>query len=432
MVSPLCGLDRMLVFSQRSREGPRFIVGGAELTGVHHLLNQADPGSYHIGGVGVVLHEAVIRALGETVERYAQFVSAFGARHPVTMAAYAEMAERRLSIPAPETLAFFSEAQHASPAFPFRPFDPSRPLGWVKAVSLPDRTEAWVPAQLVLLGYRVRHDAGEPWLLPAVTTGTAAHTRPDQALRNALLELVQVDAAMGHWYSAATAPQIVLDERTKPLERLIARQFGARRPTIRFHWLGSPDLPGLIVACVIKGAPGQIPAVGVGLGADLELVPAMYKALLEAVGVMQLAKVNLVNRAMISGKRAEGAAEPIDPARILDLDTNVGYYALPENAPVIDEKFVVNRSVPASSLPAGSGLTTEQELRLLVDGFRRTKKSVVFLDLTADDVRQLGFVVARVWSPDTLSLCFPSAPPTRHPRFGAYGGVAHRNPHPYP
>ncbi len=256
MISPLCGVSRTLAFTLRDRLGPRFIVGGAELTGVHLLLNQPEPGSYHIGGAGVVPHEAVIRALGETVERYSQFVSAFSNRYQITMASYEEMGASGNRIPDPDQLTFFSAEQYSSPVFPFQPFDQARTLGWVRTISLLDSSEVWVPAQLVLLGYMVKQREGEPWLLPAVTTGTAAHTRRDQALRNALLELIQVDAVMGHWYSAGTAPQILPDERTKPIERLITRHFFPQRPTVRFHWISSPDLKGMTVACVIKGAPG--------------------------------------------------------------------------------------------------------------------------------------------------------------------------------
>jgi hypothetical protein len=56
----------------------------------------------------------------------------------------------------------------------------------------------------------------------------------------------------------------------------------------------------------------------------------------------------------------------------------------------------------------------------------------VQLDLTSADVRQLGFTILRVWSPDLISLCPPSMPPLAHVRFAAYGGAAHVRPHPYP
>jgi ribosomal protein S12 methylthiotransferase accessory factor len=56
----------------------------------------------------------------------------------------------------------------------------------------------------------------------------------------------------------------------------------------------------------------------------------------------------------------------------------------------------------------------------------------VLIDLTTPDIRDLGLRVLRVWSPDLLTLCLPSAPPLAHPRFGDYGGVGEEKPHPYP
>src|SRR2546423_15570026 len=69
MVGPLCGLDQGLGFVTRGRYEPRLVVSGAELTGVHVLLGQAEAGSYHIGGAGGFPQEAVLRALREAGER---------------------------------------------------------------------------------------------------------------------------------------------------------------------------------------------------------------------------------------------------------------------------------------------------------------------------------------------------------------------------
>src|SRR5215207_11629610 len=74
LVGPLCGLDQGIGFIRRGRLDPRLIVAGCELTGVHHLLGQREAGSYHIGGGGVTVDEALIRALAEALERYAQLV----------------------------------------------------------------------------------------------------------------------------------------------------------------------------------------------------------------------------------------------------------------------------------------------------------------------------------------------------------------------
>lgn len=425
MVGPLCGLDQGLGFVTRGRQEPRLVVSGAELTGVHVLLGQAEPGSYHIGGAGVFLEEAVIRALGESIERYCQLVSCFGGRHEIVFTTHAELSARGLSALPPERLAFFSAGQVAADWFPFDELDPDAPYGWVAARSLVDGSELLVPAQLALVGYTVRRADGEPWIAPAVTTGTAAHLDREQALRSALLELIQVDAAMGHWYGWSESPEILLDERTEPLERLMERRFPRERPMPRFHWLPTAERAAAVVACLLEESPGRVPAIGVGLGADLDLVDAMYKALLEAAGVMQLAKIALATSAL------GGSDAGIDPSRILDLDSNVAYYARPERAGVVAERFASGGAVHASELPGDAGASAADDAGRLMESFAHASHELVDLDLTTPDAADLGFVTERVWSPATLSLCLPSAPPALHARFDAYGGFVDRGPHPY-
>ena len=151
----------------------------------------------------------------------------------------------------------------------------------------------------------------------------------------------------------------------------------------------------------------------------------MYKAFLEGVAVAKLAKVTLIRQAM------ESVPSVTDPSQIYDLDSNVAYYAV-EGYNTFRSKFGDSPDVSPSDLPqdVDSGITSD--LRHLVDGFTSTRKELVFLDLTTTDIHDLGFCVVRVWSPDTISLSLPSAPPIMHPRFQAYGGITNEAPHPYP
>jgi thiazole/oxazole-forming peptide maturase SagD family component len=431
MLSPLCGLDKGISFGLIGSLEARFLSAGAELTGAHVLLNEPLPrqGIYHIGGSGVVREEALIRVLAETTERYAQVVSAISRRHSITMASYDEMLSRGEAVVGAEKLRFFSDDQYAQPDFPFKRFSRDSPLGWIRAASLLTPESISIPAQLAILGYRPRAEYDEGWLSSAVTTGTASHTAPGMALRNAVLELIQIDAAMGHWYSSAIAPRIVLDNRTAAIQALIQTRFHPRVPPPEFYWLPSPDLDVITVACLIQAAPGQIPAVAIGMGCDLGLVEAMYKSLLEAIGVVQMAKIVLLHEQL--GESPSGVTA-IDPARILDLDRNVAFYALPEHSSLINEKFAASCGVRASELPRDSTRSTRQELRDLFDQFRSRNIECFYLDLTTSEIRELGFTVLRAWSPDLITLCLPSAPPLCHPRFQSYGGARHNSPHPYP
>lgn len=425
LISPICGIDQAVDYMLHGSGEPRFVVAGAELTGVHHLLGEPKAGSYHIGGGGVFTEEAMIRSLGESLERYAQLVFAVTQQQPMRFLPYSVARHDSAGILSPNSLRFFGPMEFGESDFPFQPFQPDAPISWLTMTSLLDGSRMLVPAQLVLVGYRPRADDGEPCMLRAVSTGTAAHTRRHLALRNALLELIQVDAAMGHWYSASVAHAIELDDRVAAIRQIVRRSFAASGPSVNFYWLPSAGLGGMTVACLLRSAD-KVPAVALGLGADLALSSALYKAMLEAVGVWQLAKLNLALQELPASDDTLGS-------RIVDLDSNVAFYADPENAFRVDQKFTKNTPICASELPSDSDMGLPQEIDYLLDGFRRSRMELLGMDLTTSDVADLGFTVVRVWSPDLLGMCLPGVPPSAHARWEAYGGfIDSRWPHPYP
>jgi ribosomal protein S12 methylthiotransferase accessory factor YcaO len=381
MVHPLCGFNSRVGFLLRGRPEPRLAIAGGELSGVHRLLGQEQPGSYHIGGVGLTRHEALVRTLGESAERYCQLVAIVSGTVPVRVATLHELRQGGHVLVDPRAIGFFSAEQYARRGFLFAPAEDGAPYGWVEMRRVPDGERVYVPAQLAVVGYAPRRQRGEPWLAPAMTTGTATHTTVPAARRGALLELIQVDTAMGHWFGAAVAPRIVFGPRLAAVRRLVETWMG-RSATPSFHQLPSPDLPAHTVACLVRQLGGRRPVVAVGLGSETRLVEACYKALLEAVGVFQLAKIGMATAAL-DGTRA-GAR-------------------------------------------SASEVVVELERRLAEAGVRLFE-----LDLTTPDVAELGLVTTRLWSPDLLALALPSAPPSEHSRFAAHGGVVNDRPHPYP
>ncbi len=427
MVHPLCGLDSRVGFLLRGRPEPRFAVAGGQLSGVHRLLGHERPGSYHIGGVGLSRHEALVRTLGESAERYCQLVGVACGTVAVRVAAVDELRREGEDVVDPGAMGFFSEEQYARPGFLFDPPEVGAPYGWVEMRRVADGGTTHVPAQLAVVGYAPRRQRGEPWLAPAMTTGTATHATVAAARRGALLELVQVDTAMGHWFGPATAPRILLGSRLAAVTRLVERWMG-RSATPSFHHLPSPDLPAHSVACVVRQEGGRRPVVAVGLGSETRLVEACYKALLEAVGVFQLAKMGMAGAAL-DGDRV-GARD--DETGFFDLDSNVMHYGDGGGADVLATKFPTDQVVVDDEL----GDDVEGTAAEIVDHLQRTiaERGVRLFEvaLTTPDVADLGLVTVRLWSPDLLALALPSAPPQGHPRFAAHGGVVNERPHPYP
>jgi len=423
MLCAFSGLTESIGFVVGDRGDPRIAVAGGEMTGVHVLrgLPPPPPGAYHIGGSGMTYDEAVIRTLGETVERYTQYVALAGNRHELAHDSVDGMARRNGRLLVPPELRWYRDDQLARPGFPFQRLRPDAAIGWIGAPSLHDGKLCWVPAQEALPGYVGRRDE-EPRVTSGVTTGSAAHTQVELALRNALLELIQIDAAIGHWHGRPAAVPIRGGRRLHTLEAAIARRLPRSAPRPRLFWLPSADLPGFPVACLVEAA--KEPRVGIGLGCDLRLGAAAYKAFLEAVAVAQLAKVILFRQSLNGGT---GIAN----GNIYDLDANVALYASGAHA-VLEERFGDGRATSSDELPPDAERGPAGDLGHMVGGFRDAGKELVLLDLTTPDVRELGFRALRVWSPDCLVLPLPSAPPLAHPRFEAYGGVVNEAPHPYP
>ena len=422
MLSPRSGLSPRFSFLMRSALEPKVAIAAGDMTGVHILCGHTSPGVYHIAGTSTSYEGAIIGVLAETIERYAQYISVVSERQKVVAASYHSMVTNSRVL-MPENLQYFSDGQLARPGFPFSRLSADMVIGWVSAKSFVDGSVCWMPAQIALVGYSRLSD--EPPFMFGVSTGTAAHTRLDQALRNALLELVQIDAAMGNWYGNQSPVLIRLehDARTQTVEQLIGRYLHRYGPIPRFYWLPSADLPALTIACVIEDQ--EVPKFAVGLGCDLCLARAMYKAFLEGVAVAKLAKVTIFRQTM------EEVPSVADPSQIYDLDSNVAYYAV-EGQSTFRTKFGDSPGVSPSDLPRDVDSSITGDLRHLVGGFTGTGKELVFLDLTTTDIHDLGFHVVRAWSPDTLSLSLPSAPPVLHPRFQAYGGITNEAPHPYP
>ena len=387
-----------------------------------HQGGESLPGyAHHISGLGANRSEALIRCLAESLERYAHFEWPLVHSERILVESYGAM-RSQCRVLCPENLLFFSEAQYLRDGFPFSRPGLETTVGWAPSQSLIHGNICWVPAQVMLAGY-VRRE-GEPPIAAGVTSGTASHKTILDALRAALLELIQVDAAMGNWYGSATPVHIRHDYRTRIVHNLIGRQLYSYGPAPQFYWLPNADLPGITIACVISDQ--RVPKWAVGLSCDLRLSRAVYRAFLEAVAVRNLAKAVLLRRAMGQVR------DPIEPGRIYDLDSNIAYYATEDRSAFLAKFGCGTPSVSASDLPADIYLGVTGDVRHLIESFRETGKDLVLLDLTTTDIREIGFHIVRVWSPETLSLSLPSAPLSMSTRFAAYGGFTNEAPHPYP
>lgn len=145
---------------------------------------------------------AETRALAEAIERYC-FLHA-PPRHAAASA-------RSLDAPAldAETIRslLYRSDEYEQPGFRFTPYDIDTPQPFCAARSIEGDREAWIPASLV-----GRPPHGSIALTDPTSNGYAAHHERAHAIEKALLELIERDAVLLHWYAPlGPLPRIDVD-----------------------------------------------------------------------------------------------------------------------------------------------------------------------------------------------------------------------------
>ena len=218
---------------------------------------------------------ALIKCLGEAVERYACFCP--------TSALYAKV--RALDHHAPnavhadlKNLEYFSVHQRAK--LQLAPLDSATEatMGWYLGSDLRSQQSTWIPAQLVDLTYHGH--APEPLILLPISTGAASHFSLSQALDGGIAECIERDAVMLAYLSQAQLPELDVDSH--PRLRLLHQAL--QDHGFELHVLDVTTdfaVPTYWAICIDGSGLG--PALTVGSKCDPSALAAAEGAILEAL-----------------------------------------------------------------------------------------------------------------------------------------------------
>jgi ribosomal protein S12 methylthiotransferase accessory factor len=328
---------------------------------------------------------AVAAALGEAAERYAllQYPTDLP---PVTADDLPGSAE-------PERFQLFHRHQHRIPGFPFRRFDRTSRVRWVRATSIVSGERVFVPAQLVFL--QATPPVGETPIGFATSSGTACGDTEGEATLRATLELIERDAFMITWYNRLSL------HRLSWAEDEVAAAYATERfdPTGLTYaavdlsvFLGVPTVLG-----VVRGPSAEAP-IGIGAASAATVSTAWRKALGEAFSVRTSAGL------LVSSRSATRPDFGCHFEEVLTFEDHVHLYAFDETldrCAFLDSSRRVRSMATIDSLP---GTTVTEQLAGLAQRIRRASVDVFVVDITPVDLRELGVTVMRAVSPDLCPL----------------------------
>jgi thiazole/oxazole-forming peptide maturase SagD family component len=299
-------------------------------------------------------------------------------------------------------------------------------IAWVNCPSLVrPGEEVWVPAQLFFLGFTTDAARGDILFTPSFSTGTAAHVSLERALRNALIEAVQIDSFILNWYTDTPAPQVAVDDHDV-LRVLDTMKLGADSEySIKASYLTRPELPLPTIGSFLMRKADALPLISFGVQGDGDPRSAFLRGTMESAAILGLGMYST-----IFDTTSVHAAVNTSP--YLDLDTNVLFYASPQDAQmkreIIEQRF--SGTVKLSQIPSLGG--EQDTLEALIRMVAGVSQWACYLDITPPELADTDWKVVRTLIPELLSMCLPGMPPRAHPRMIAYGGVSNAHPHPLP
>lgn len=344
---------------------------------------------HHGFGISALPERAIIKAVGECIERYCAFPPdhrelVFG--NPASARAICNAVE-------PEQFALFSPAQYADPALPFDRPDSQRALHWTQGISLRSGEPMLVPASFVYIPYGPQYTAypPEPRLAKPISTGLACGPTYSAAVYRGLLEVVERDAFMLSWRYERSMPTLDTTAFQGTLTRALLHAID-ELPVQLVVKLATVDIGVSVVLVMLTAKTPSYPLFAMGAGADFDTEHALVQALEEAL----LCHIGL--------GRVESPQE-VDEAA--ELARGVNSVAMNGLAHARDASLQALRRclVEPSSQASGQSIAPRQgNLGDLVDELGDKGYDSIAVDLTPPDVDAAGFKVVRVLVPGLQPL----------------------------
>jgi ribosomal protein S12 methylthiotransferase accessory factor len=339
-------------------------IGEAEsVPAPYYLANLADTAGFsdaqaaeQAAGVADDWNEALMKALGEALERYGAGV------YRATDVETARAAELDSAVTPAE---FVRPEGWPDPS-------PDAEIQWVAGENLRTHEEVHLSAEFV------QFPPPEPRYKPAITTGLGLGSSSVEALLSGLYEVVERDATMLSWYS--TFEPLGLAVETERFDTLRSRARAEKLSVSALLVTQDVDVP---VVAVAVHRDGEWPRFAVGSDADLDPDAAAASALAEALqNWMEL--------------RSMGEDEAAD------AEGAIGRYAdFPE---AVREFVVPETTVPSASVGPADAPSGEAELDAVLSRLAESDCSAYAARLTPRDVAQLGFEAVRVLVPSAQPL----------------------------
>ena len=391
------------------------------------LLGDNAEVNYHLSGYGIYRDEAIIRLLGEGVERYALFTANLYFEEKLKYASYNQLKEKYPNNVIPfEYVKIYSDedCNKLNSIGILENITEDDILSWVLLPSLFDKEkEYYIPAQNFFLSHIIRREKKEKVFIGGFSKGSASHKNIKLALKSAITEIVECDACMIKWYTESKVKEVVIDDDV--LNETINTILSDIDYKIRVFDYTIDKKLGYVFTVMLINKNEKSPYIVVGASSGLNPKKVIYRAFMEALAILTL---------NINGPLSMPAdyLETKYQKTYLNLDSNVNYWASLDDK---DKKlkFINSKVTEKIELRKYKNLEENTDLEYLFNGLYNISKYAVYLDITPTEIADKDLHVMRVYVPELVQMSMPAFPYSKHPRIIKNGGISNNEfPHPLP
>ncbi|MFC1670414.1 YcaO-like family protein [Spirochaetota bacterium] len=394
------------------------------------LISEEAEISYHLSGYGIYKEEGLIRLLGEGIERYALVLAQTLYKNRIEYSSYNDIMKKGEVLPFEYMKLYLDNDLEELVALDkfknIKNITKDDVIGWIKCPSIFDAgREIYIPAQFLFIGYTTSKEHNDCHFTLGFSKGVASHTNFKKAFKSAIMEAVEADSSMINWYTKMKCKRVKIDDPT--LQKVISEALGKLPIEVFPVLMDLPDMPGHTFGLVLINKKNERPFFVMGCQSGLDPVQSLYRAFLEALGILYLGTYG----ALFS---PQDFLETSDEKRFINLDSNVSYYADPSNT---DEKLKLLKDmckgeIALSEIENLSMENDEQEILYMLKKLRPISEYGVYLDITPPETADKGWRVVRTFFPELVQMSLPDFPYSNHPRIKEYGGIKNKHPHPLP
>lgn len=407
----LCGLVTSLDFRQTDRGVGSHLTTELITTSLEQTLPYKTTGDIQINasGGGSTASRATLTALGEFLERYSMY---WPPKKSLT-GSYADLNAAGHNLVDLKYLQVWDDADLRNAGM--RPFDADTVTEWTHGVNLLSGQNVLLPVNLVT--FDGAHE--DPIYFLSSTNGNACGSSLAGALVNSLYERVERDAVMRTWYEQRVPTRLDVS-MCGELARVRSR-FSSAGYQIKLLDLPTPTDCSVVASAVVN-RHDRTPKFLLFAGAHRTLAGAVRSAVAEAAEGLLQTKYRLATDRVT-------ASVDIDITQVYNLVDNVDYYMDPDNFGQVNHLLEGDRRKVTSSVETAPN-SQDTELRAALNTLETAGEvTPIAVDLTPDDVRELGMYATGVYVPELVDISLPSVPPVNHPQMGA---VQTDRGHPFP